>query len=363
MSKKEKKQYLEILKKITWSREFKALTIKDFHYHWITFSKKKSKNYKKNSTIDKKVKNIFTLMELLVEKKKIKSNDKEIAKMLECSTKTLGRYLEDITNLYGNIIQIKKGRPNIYEFVDISYVFEQVMTNTDDLYWFFDLIERWDANIFKDIGYEISKKEKDVFLYKNSPFEELITDKQKDIFRSLKSAIINKEYRDIDYIYDKPRTHRQAIPLKLIFMEQNWYVAIIDKDEGFRFLRIFFIKDVRNSAKRAYDRDLSKKEFQESAKFLKEFQNPMTRYKEAKKVAHIKASPKVAKYFDENMKQHLNSETFIKKNIDGSVEFSLEYTQSIEVLPLIKRWLPDLEILSPKSLDDELRADLKSYLK
>jgi predicted DNA-binding transcriptional regulator YafY len=363
MTKKEKKQHLEIFEKTIWSTEFKALTIKDFHYHWVTFFKKKSKNYKKNSTIDKKVKNIFTLMELLVEEKEIKSNDVKIAKMLECTTKTLGRYLEDITNLYGNIIQVKKGRPNIYEFVDISYVFEKVITNTDDLYWFFDLIERWDANIFKDIGYEISKKEKDVFLYKNSPFEELKSDKQKDIFRSLKSAIINQEYRDIDYIYDAPRTHRQAIPLKLIFMEQNWYVAIIDKDEGFRFLRILFIRDVRNSAKRAYDRDLSKKEYKETAKFLKTFQNPMSRYLEPKEIARIKASPKVAKYFDKNMKQHLNSQTFIKKNIDGSIEFSLEYTQSIEVLPLIKRWLPDLKIISPKSLEDKLREDLKNYLK
>jgi predicted DNA-binding transcriptional regulator YafY len=210
------------------------------------------------------------------------------------------------------------------------------MTNTDDLYWFFDLIERWDSNIFKDIGYEVSKKERDVYLYKNSPFEELKSDKQKDIFRSLKSAIINQEYRDIDYVYDAPRIHRQAIPLKLIFMEQNWYVAIVDRDEGFRFLRIFFIKDVRNSAKRAYERDLSSDELKKYTKFLKTFQNPMSKCAEPKEIARIKASPRVAKYFDKGMKRHLQSQTFIKKNSDGSVEFSLEYTQPIEVLPFIK---------------------------
>ena len=312
--------------------------------------------------LDEKVTSIFRLMEILVERKKIKANDKEIAKELGYSTKTLGRHLNDIATLYSSIIEVKEGRNKVYELVDTSYVFEKIMTNTDDLYWFFDLIERWDSNIFKDIGYEVSKKERDVYLYKNSPFEELKSDKQKDIFRSLKSAIINQEYRDIDYIYDAPRTHRQAIPLKLIFMEQNWYVAIVDRDEGFRFLRIFFIKDVRNSAKRSYERDLSSDELKKYTKFLKTFQNPMSKYAEPKEIARIKASPRVAKYFDKGMKRHLQSQTFIKKNSDGSVEFSLEYTQPIEVLPLIKKWLPDLKIISPQSLEDVLRQDLQQYL-
>jgi len=313
--------------------------------------------------LDKKVTSIFRLMQILVERKKIKANDEEIAKELGYSTKTLGRHLNDIATLYGSIIEVKEGRNKVYELVDTSYVFEKIMTNTDDLYWFFDLIERWDSNIFKDIGYEVSKKERDVYLYKNSPFEELKSDKQKDIFRSLKSAIINQEYRDIDYIYDAPRTHRQAIPLKLIFMEQNWYVAIVDRDEGFRFLRIFFIKDVRNSAKRSYERDLSSEELKKYTKFLKTFQNPMSKYAEPKEIARIKASPRVAKYFDKGMKRHLNSEVFIRKNKDGSVEFTVEYTQHIEVLPFIKRWLPDLKILSPQSLEDVLRDDLEVYLK
>jgi predicted DNA-binding transcriptional regulator YafY len=312
--------------------------------------------------MDKKVTSIFRLMEMLVERKRIKANDKEIAKELGYSTKTLSRHLSDIAELYSSIIEVKEGKNKVYEFVNISYVFEKIMTNTDDLYWFFDLIERWDSNIFKDIGYEVSKKERDVYLYKNSPFEELTTDKQKDIFRSLKSAIINKEYRDIDYVYDTPRTHKQAMPLKLIFMQQNWYVAIVDRDEGFRFLRIFFITDVKNSAKRSYERDLGIEDTKKYAKFLKTFQNPMTKYNKPKQTAHIKASPKVAKYFDKNMKPHLKSKKFIRKNSDGSVEFTLEYTQPIEILPFIKSWLPDLKIVSPKELAEELKEDLRSYL-
>lgn len=311
---------------------------------------------------DNKVQNIFKLMKLLVERKKLTSTDEEALDLLGCSRKTLGRYLKELITLSDNIIEVKQGKGYVYELMDTSYVFEKIMQSTDDFSWFFDLVDRWDSSIFQDMDYELSKKERDVFLYKNSPFEEFVSDKQKDIFRSLKSAIINKEYRDISYVYDAPRIHKQAIPLKLIFMEQNWYVAIIDQDTGFRFLRVFFIKEVKNSAKRSFMRDISKKELKAYGQFLSTFQNPMSRYDKPLQVAHLKASPKIAKYFDAHMKKHFISEKFIKKNHDGSVEFSLEYTQSIEILPFVKKWLPDLKILSPLNLKEELDEQLKAYL-
>jgi predicted DNA-binding transcriptional regulator YafY len=53
------------------------------------------------------------------------------------------------------------------------------------------------------------------------------------------------------------------------------------------------------------------------------------------------------------MKKFLSSQQFVKKEEDGSVIFTLEYTQSLEVLPFIQRWLPDLIIVEPKELKDE----------
>jgi predicted DNA-binding transcriptional regulator YafY len=311
---------------------------------------------------DKKINSIFKLMEILVEEKEIKANDKEIAKRLGYTTRTLSRHLQDLATMDSNVIKVKKGKNSVYELFDTSYVFEKVMKNTNDFSWFFDLVDRWDDAIFKDMNYEISKKERDVFLYKNSPFEELQSQEQKDIFRTLKEAIIEKKYLDIGYIYDKPRTHKKAIPLKLIFMEQNWYLAIIDQDEGFRFLRLFFVTKLGKSSKNSYIHDISKKELKACHHFLNNFQNPMSRYNNPIQTAHILTSPRVAKYFKPHMKQHFLSEKFIKKHSDGSIEFSVEYSQPIEILPFIKKWLPDLKILSPQSLVDELRDDLEAFL-
>jgi len=312
--------------------------------------------------IDKKVHSIFALMQLLVERKILHSNDENLAQELGYSTKTLGRHLDDLATLYPNIITVKKGRSKRYEFVDISYVFEKIITTRDDLYWFFDLIERWDSSIFKDMNYKVSHKEKDVVFIKNSPFEALENQKQKEIFASLKSAIVAKRYIDIHYIYDEPRVHKQAIPLKLIFMERNWYVAIVDAQTGFRFLRVFFIQEIKNQSTHSYMNDVSKEQLSDYETFLKLFQNPMSLYGKPTQTAILKASSKISKYFKADMKQHFSSEKFIEELSDGSIIFSIDYSQPLEILPFIKRWLPDMKILSPQSLEDTLRSELKAYL-
>jgi len=301
-------------------------------------------------------------MQILVEKKFVKAGDKELAEELGYSTKTLGRYLEELTLLYPHIITLKKGKNKVYELVDVSYVFEKIMTNRDDLYWFFDLLERWDSNIFSDFEYKVSKKDKDVFLYKNSPFEELEELKQKETFSTLRKAIIHRQYVDIDYVYDKKRIHKRAIPLKLIFMEQNWYVAIVDEEIGIRFLRIFFIQQVKVISNSSYMGDLTNETLLKYHDFFKSFQNPMSRFDKNKKIAKLKASPKIAKYFKADMKRHFHSEEFVEQCEDGSVIFSVGFTQSIEILPFVKKWLPDIKILSPESLEKKLCNDLKSYL-
>lgn len=89
----------------------------------------------------------------------------------------------------------------------------------------------------------------------------------------------------------------------------------------------------------------------------------MTLYGSEKKVATIKATPAIAKYFDNGMKRFLPSQTFVSKEADGSVLFTLEYSQELEVLPLIQKWLPELVIVEPKELRDAYVEKLKMVLK
>ncbi|OYZ56053.1 MAG: hypothetical protein B7Y17_07185, partial [Sulfuricurvum sp. 24-42-5] len=87
--------------------------------------------------------------------------------------------------------------------------------------------------------------------------------------------------------------------------------------------------------------------------FFATMQNPMSRPFVPKKTAILKAHGRIAVYFKESMKKFMESQTFIREEEDAVV-FSVDYTQPLEVLPFIKEWLPDMEILEPKELREML---------
>ena len=61
--------------------------------------------------------------------------------------------------------------------------------------------------------------------------------------------------------------------------------------------------------------------------------------------------------------EFLSTQTFQEELDDGSIIFTLEYTQPLEILTLIQRWLPDLVILEPQELRDEYLEKLESTIK
>ena len=96
--------------------------------------------------IDKKINNIFFLIELLIKSKRIKSSDPYIAKLLGCSSRTVDRYLTEISNLSDSLIkveQFKKLHLKYYEIKGISTEFEKIIKNTpygnsfvkNSIYW------------------------------------------------------------------------------------------------------------------------------------------------------------------------------------------------------------------------------------
>ncbi len=134
---------------------------------------------------------------------------------------------------------------------------------------------------------------------------------------------------------------------------------VVDREKGFRILRNFFIEEVSESTINTIPEiDLEKYDA-----FIETMQNPMTAYGVPKMKAHLLVSSKKAKYFKGGIKKFLDSQTFVEEREDGSVEFTLEYTHSLEILPFIQKWIPYIKILSPQSLADELKEDLERYLK
>ncbi len=323
---------------------------------------------------EKKVNKIFDLMALFVQKRSICKNGDILNEQgmivdqienLGINTRNLRRYLQDIEKRYPHIVKIKQGGSNCYRLERSSEIFYSFLNHSEEISWLLQLIHTSDQNLLNELAQEsydrlerISKKERDIFLFQGLPFDELQDPTRKEIFNMLKVAIKNGEYRDIHYEYNHPKILKNTRALKLIFMENNWYVASVTENQGFLLLRMAFIRRVEYARKETYRISQLKK----YNSYLKNIQNSMTLYGVVPQVGIFLASPNVAKYFKPHMKRYLRSQKFISEHEDGSVEFSLEYTQPLEVLPFIKRWIPEVEILSPVSLRDTMLEDLEAYL-
>ena len=311
----------------------------------------------------KKTNAIFKLMEHFLTQKEISSYDEHILSEFACDRKTLERYLNDIEMNYGHILTIKKSRKKFWKMVTVSDVFLEFVKNSDEITGLFLMAQEFDPYIFKEIERgtlsKLANNDEDVFLFKNSIMEELQSPKLKKVFKSLKVAIAKHEYRDIVYHYDEVVVHKNEKCLKLVFMDNNWYVVVVSQEKRLLFRRLSFIDEVSySSSKTTY----AKREVQPHLEFLKKVQNAMTLYEVTPKKAIIKATPNIAKYFKKEMKRFLPSQHFLKEEPDGSVLFTLEYTQELEVLPLIQKWLPDLIIVEPLELKEAYVQKLKRVL-
>ncbi len=314
---------------------------------------------------DKKVVAMFKLMEYFLDGREICNNDPILLDEFKISSKTLDRYLKDMEMNYYHIITIKKSRQNYYKLVKASNIISEFIKLKDsNIGTIFEWLKE-ECIVLGDLENEtkralkkISSLNKDIFLFKAYPFEEFSICKIKDIFDELKIAVKNNEYRDLIYNYDEQQAYKDAKCLKLVFVDNNWYIAIENQNSKLEFLRVSFIDNIKKIRDYSFQKSINAKYMD----FFKTFQNSLTLYGVEKKRALLIASPNIAKYFTENMKKFFPSQKFIRTVDDGSIEFSLEFTQPLEILPFIKRWVPDIKIISPDSLRQQFQNELKKAL-
>ncbi len=315
-----------------------------------------------------KTKAIYELMFRLSKGEELTINT-HLANEFGINKKTLGRYLDDIVNNYNDIITVEKKKtnnhlrkPSVYRAIDqkkdLATTLQFFFERRTDLGWVLQLLHEKEPTLATDGEYrdEINKlisQESDIFVFKSTPFE-ILDDRHQKIFAKLKTAIKYNMYKTISYNYTHKEVLKDTKCLKLIFTQNNWYLAIENDEKTFRLLRVSFIEEITASDKGSYQ----KSKVQKYDRHYHNIQNAMTLHDQPLKKAICKASPKIAIYFQEHMKPFLNSQKHLKTCEDGSIDFELSYTQPIEIFPFIKRWLPDIKILEPVSLADELKREL-----
>ena len=299
--------------------------------------------------IDTKLKRMLYILEQFHQRQDniLDSYDQDLQREFGLSQKQIGRLLEEIEREIDNVELIKIGRKKAYKLIKPIDLFVETFENASDISWLFNMAHDADPEIFKELE-EYTNKTKHVFQFKNTPFEDVKSLEEKEVFKRLKSAVEMREYRKIKF-KGKNEAQDNLKCLKLMFMDGNWYIAYIE-DEQLRFGRISFIEKVEYAANIGSFQPSSVKKQMD---FLQTVQNSMTRYDKPKKIARLQAKPFIAKYFDKDMKKFMSTQNFEKRLDDGSVIFTVEYTQLIEILPFIQGWLPNLLILEPKELKEQ----------
>ena len=331
-----------------------------------------------STTINKKINHIYVLLERLAKGEELYAQDEALRVQLDVSERTLDRYLKDIHELYRKLVLTEKKKKEftdrkvtIYRVIDrekdVSKILKYFIENSNDLSWVLQMIHENDPSFLKDLDdsdrYIIEKNIKEdegIFLFKSTPFENLDDTKHKKIFTDLKIAVKNREYRTIVYKKNKLQELKDVKCLKLVYMNNNWYLAMENEKKHFRVLRLSFIEKVMYASADKMSYQVSRVEFYNE--YFASLQNAMTLFGKPFKKATLKVSPHLALYFSEDMKPFFPSQEYVSTEEDGSIIFTVEYTQPLEILPFVKQWQPDIEILSPIELRNAMVEDMKKSM-
>ena len=318
----------------------------------------------------KKTKEAFDVLKLLMSAKQCFTplEVKEILN-LDQVERRVKDILDGLVEYFGEDIIKKdfKDKKTCYKINNTTDIIFEILLKSDDISFILQDLSQSNPKYLKNLEEETRKKakkliksEKNIFIFKNSIMEDL-KDKEK-LFSKIKNAV--KEHKYLKIIKDKETFIVKAI--KLIFTDNNWYLASEDESGKFRFLRISFINDVKPVLIKENNK-LKEKKFQKNSvekyqKYLQNIQNSMTLYGVKPKKAKLLAKKEIAHYFKKDMKKFLSTQKFIEEN-DKGVIFELSYTQPKEILPFIKKWIPNLLIIEPKELKEEFMSELKAMLK
>ena len=317
------------------------------------------------------VKVYFEILKKLKEKElNIKKDKFFFEKILgKRSEQTYFNYMEKLLELFSPLIIKEHKKDGVYYSLrDADNIILEVFEKVDDIIEIGNILATLSDKDIKNLSLktrEFIKRGKSDFLFKSRPFENLSED-SKLVFKEIKRAIKEKRFLDIyGYLipvnnlkgYEK-EDYEDVLPLKIIFMENNWYLAgVIDNNNEkiVRFFRIAFIDDCK--AKETYPKNLLKKEYIE---FLENFETPFTLYKEKWKKAILRIHPDKVFYFEQ--KPHFPKQKIINKDKSNFL-IEVKYTQYLEIAPIIKKWIPYIEVVEcDDDLKEKLKKELQNYL-
>ena len=176
-----------------------------------------------------------------------------------------------------------------------------------------------------------------------------IGDKLKEV-QLLETAIANKKQIKCQY-YNKKRLLE---PMKIVNYEGFWYLLAVDAYED--ILKKYYLKDIHQI-------DILDETFENTEKLDNLLDNSISIWFNVEEEPYsvtLQIASEVAKYFER--KPISKTQRVESLCNDGSMVISVEITTDMEIIPLVKYWIPYIKVLAPKRIQEAIERNLAEYL-
>jgi len=179
-----------------------------------------------------------------------------------------------------------------------------------------------------------------------------ISDQFHDI-QILESAIRNKKAVTCSYNDERYPVYTTTLkPLKIVNFEGFWYLVAMKGDT----LKKYYLKNISHP-------QVTQESFTTDSKLEQLLDNSISVWfqKDVEPFeVRLYADKNATKYFK---RRPLPTQKVDSLNSDGTMEFSVSITHEMEILAVIKYWIPHLFVIEPEWLREIVQEDLEVYTK
>lgn len=269
-------------------------------------------------------------------------NIKELAEEFGVSTRTISRDFDRLTT-YLPLQQDVENKRYYLESNYLGKIAPKDIRNFAQLSGISHLYPSLDMSFLREL---LDSRAQQIYCAKGYSFED--ASEFKELFKVFGKAI--QEQRQIGFVYKgEPRLVQ---PYRLIHHHGSWYLAAVRKDQlrTYRISHIKLMHATHEYPQFTPDQNIVKLvEDDESIWFGQDKQEII-----------LSIDSQVAFYFKQ--RSILPEQQIVRELGDGGLLVSSKINHDMQLLPLIRFWIPYLKIVSPKGLQRQLEISLKEYL-
>ena len=267
---------------------------------------------------------------------------KELAFEFGVSTRTISRDFDRL-NTYLPLLQDNENKKFYLDLNYLGKIAPKDIRNFAQLSGISHLYPSLDMSFLREL---LDSRAHQIYSAKGYSFED--ASQFKELFKVLGKAI--QEQRQIGFLYKGES--RLVQPYRLIHHHGSWYLAAVRKDQlrTYRISHIQLMHATHEYPQFIPDQDIVKVvEDDDSIWFGQDKQEII-----------LSIDSQVAFYFKQ--RSILPEQQIVRELGDGGLLVSSKINHDMQLLPLIRFWIPHLKIVNPERLQDEMEKGLKEYL-